>query len=367
METKPTDKTDYYTHNIVITSDQEYSLYLYNSIGDDGITQEQFIHELLYVVEQAKANNSNTITLHINSEGGDVMHGYGMYSAIKKLINEGINLITINDGIVASMATALYMLGTVRKAHDYSIMMVHDPSFGGRNARNEKEREIIDLTKQSLIRMFGETSKLTLDQLSELMTEETWLSSEQMFDFGILTDMPAKSKIAASLRNHFNNKNYNTMDLKALAKLLDCNEEKITDRVNELLTQNQKLETANSKATETIEKLNEKLKDLNKERANELVNNYIDKGVFAKEEKETLVDMATDNIELFMSIVSKFKEPKVNLSDLLKKADSLNDDGRKDWTIRDWEKQDPKGLRAMKENDVDRYLDLYNKFYKTEK
>jgi hypothetical protein len=38
--------------------------------------------------------------------------------------------------------------------------------------------------------------------------------------------------------------------------------------------------------------------------------------------------------------------------------------GKEAWTIRDWEKNDPKGLASIKETSPSLFEDMYNSFYK---
>ena len=80
-----------------------------------------------------------------------------------------------------------------------------------------------------------------------------------------------------------------------------------------------------------------------------------------------------NNFELEVKDFRKF--PKMN-DDMLSKINNVKDavkifdaknienkDTRADWTIRDWEKKDAKGLHVIKNETPEIYNEMYNKFY----
>ena len=80
-------------------------------------------------------------------------------------------------------------------------------------------------------------------------------------------------------------------------------------------------------------------------------------------EKDSTIEMAKNNFEFVANMISKIN----NVKDAVKVFDVKNIDKsevRSDWTIRDWEKKDAKGLAKIKNETPEVYNEMYNKHYK---
>ena len=64
------------------------------------------------------------IHVYINSGGGSVTEGWAIYDKLKA---SGKTVTTIGEGIVGSIATVIYMAGSVRKLHENSKFFIHNP------------------------------------------------------------------------------------------------------------------------------------------------------------------------------------------------------------------------------------------------
>ena len=62
------------------------------------------------------------ITIHLNSVGGDAFGGLSIYNRLK---NMKARIITENDSIAASAASAIFMAGDVRRMNASSTLMIH--------------------------------------------------------------------------------------------------------------------------------------------------------------------------------------------------------------------------------------------------
>lgn len=97
----------------------ENEVYLYGPIGEGGITAKAFVDSLKTL------NTSSTVSVRINSEGGDVTHALAIYNAL----NELSDVVVYIDGLAASAASVVAMAGKTRMAEN-AIMMIHRPWSG---------------------------------------------------------------------------------------------------------------------------------------------------------------------------------------------------------------------------------------------
>lgn len=85
-------------------------------VAGNFIAVDDFLRDL----EDLKTRNS--ITVHINSVGGDLYAGIAIYNRLKSL---PANVVTINDGLAASAGSIIFQAGNTRKVHPGSNIMVH--------------------------------------------------------------------------------------------------------------------------------------------------------------------------------------------------------------------------------------------------
>lgn len=117
----------------------------------DDITTEsvfEYIYYLNKIVESDKLHNEKKpIEIFVNSGGGNAIDGFALISFIEQLKDSGYQIITINMGLAGSMAFAISICGSVRKAYRYARYMCHDVSFGAIG----KSKEIADVLKESMV------------------------------------------------------------------------------------------------------------------------------------------------------------------------------------------------------------------------
>ena len=101
--------------------------------------------------------------------------------------------------------------------------------------------------------------------------------------------------------------------------------------------------------------------------AEKAVDGYIKEGIFNKDDRDELLEEAKKDIDAFNSLASKIQKPVAKIPNLTeggspKKTGEESDE----WTIKDWQKNDPNGLLNMLKNDPERYKELYKNTYKVE-
>ena len=110
-------------------------IYLYGYVGypeDGGQSSFSFVSEL-----NRLAGTCAQINLRINSPGGGVYEGIGIYNAMER---SRCPIDTYCDGIAASMASVLFLAGRKRYISKYGQIMTHKPSGGAWGTADEMRK-----------------------------------------------------------------------------------------------------------------------------------------------------------------------------------------------------------------------------------
>jgi ATP-dependent Clp protease protease subunit len=190
---------------------KDKKIYVYDSIGGEGIMALDIIKEL--------SDAEGDIQVHINSGGGSVSQGIAIYNALKEY--EGKVHVKI-DGLAASIASVIAMSGTTVTMAEGSLLMVHMPwtTIAGNAEDLRKEAEVLDQHMETLVDIYASNSPLSRDEIKSMLAEETWLTAEEAYELGMITDIAGELKQAASVDiDRFNNAP------NQLLKILDYGEE----------------------------------------------------------------------------------------------------------------------------------------------
>jgi ATP-dependent protease ClpP protease subunit len=143
-----------------------------------------------------------TLNVRINSPGGSVFDGMAIYNALAR--HPG-TVITHVDGIAASIASVIAMVGKEIHMADNSMIMIHDPSafVFGDAAELRKQAGVLEQIKETIINVYvGRKKKSkpdedTRDVIAKMMSDESWFTAEQAKDMGFATDITSAMKLAA--------------------------------------------------------------------------------------------------------------------------------------------------------------------------
>lgn len=369
-----------YVDNI---GDNTAEIYLYDNIGPGGVDAGEFVKELQFL----DSLGLSEIKVRINSNGGSVLDGFGIFSAI---MNAKTPINTYVDGIAASIAGIIALAGKKRFIVDFGRIMIHDPHFNKPdNEVDEKEAEVLAGIKDSLVKIFTNNTTKTAEQISAIMANESWYSAEDAQAEGFIDEIIPTARIkelaAASIAEIFNaiidnnktevlNPNKKIMEnLKTHFNLeADATEADVLDQIKNLETQAEALKTANETLTTDKENLvaeketlTNAVDQLETEIANLTVVAAIKEGKVSAKDKDTLVENAKKDLNSFKTILNSVKLAPVSITDTIKAADiNSAEAGHNGWTIRDWEQKDPKGLFKMTKQDPDQYSKLFKDYYK---
>tara|TARA_R110001592_G_scaffold113322_1_gene312375 strand:+ start:18612 stop:20450 length:1839 start_codon:yes stop_codon:yes gene_type:complete len=167
------------------------ALYIYGAISDTEISAKS-------VVEQLKALNQNdTVKVHINCQGGDVMQGLAVYNAIKALPKSEIYI----DGLAASMGSVIAMAGKKVYMASNAFLMIHNPwtLAAGDSEDLRASADVLDKIKPSLLDAYTTKTGKSKEEISNLMTEETWLNADEALEAGFIDEIAQEIRLAASI------------------------------------------------------------------------------------------------------------------------------------------------------------------------
>lgn len=158
----------------------------------DDYTANVIQAQLLYL---DSADSGKDISIYINSPGGSVYAGYGIYDTMQ-FINSQVS--TICTGMAASMAAVLLVAGEKGKrfALKHSRVMIHQPLGGAQGQASDIEitaREISKV-KQELYSIISEHSGQPVDKVAQDSDRDYWMNSAEAKEYGMVDEVLVKNK-----------------------------------------------------------------------------------------------------------------------------------------------------------------------------
>ena len=140
--------------------------------------------QLLYLESE---NPKKEISFYINSHGGLVTAGLGIYDTMQ-YIKPPVSTLCI--GQASSMGSFLLAAGEKGKRLSLpnSRIMVHQPSAGFQGQATDIEihaKEILDLKKR-LNKIYAKHTKKSEDQIKETLERDNFMSPSEAKDFGLI-------------------------------------------------------------------------------------------------------------------------------------------------------------------------------------
>lgn len=150
----------------------------------DDYTANVIQAQLLYL---DSADPGKDISIYLNSPGGSVYAGYGIYDTMQFV---GSDVSTICTGMAASMAAVLLVSGCQGKrfALPHSRVMIHQPMGGTRGQASDIEiaaKEIIRV-KQELYQIIATHSGQTPEQVEADSDRDKWMTASEALAYGMI-------------------------------------------------------------------------------------------------------------------------------------------------------------------------------------
>ena len=141
------------------------------------------------------ADPEKDISLYINSPGGSVTAGLGIYDTMQLI---SCDVATLCAGLAASMGAVLLTAGAAgkRSALPHSRVMIHQPLGGAQGQASDIEitaREILK-TKQELYEIMSHHSGVAVEQIARDADRDYWLTASEAKAYGLIDEVLTKRK-----------------------------------------------------------------------------------------------------------------------------------------------------------------------------
>ena len=139
------------------------------------------------------------IQMYINSPGGSVYAGLGMYDTMQFITPD---IATICTGIAASMAQVLMCAGAPgkRTALKHSRIMMHQPSAGAMGQASDIEITVNEVRKlkKELYDIIAHHTGQTVEKVAEDCDRDKWMTAPEAKEYGLVDEVllvnPRKTK-----------------------------------------------------------------------------------------------------------------------------------------------------------------------------
>ena len=140
-------------------------------------------------------DSKRDIQMYINSPGGGVYAGLGIYDTMQFITPD---VATICTGIAASMSAVLLSAGKTgkRSALPHSRVMIHQPLGGAQGQASDIEitaREILKL-KDELYQIIAKHSGQPIKKVTENSDRDYWMKAEEAKKYGMVDEVLKSSK-----------------------------------------------------------------------------------------------------------------------------------------------------------------------------
>jgi ATP-dependent Clp protease protease subunit len=130
------------------------------------------------------------VQMFINSPGGSVFAGLGMYDTMQYVQPD---IATICTGIAASMGAVLLCAGTEgkRSALKHSRVMIHQPLGGMQGQVTEMEiyYKLIKENQRELYEIMAQHTKQPYEKIAQDCDRDNWMTSEEAKAYGLIDEV----------------------------------------------------------------------------------------------------------------------------------------------------------------------------------
>ncbi|MBO5100515.1 MAG: ATP-dependent Clp protease proteolytic subunit [Treponema sp.] len=144
---------------------------------------ERIVKQLLIL----EAESDKPIYLYIDSPGGSVDDGFGLYDVIRFI---KAPVYTIGMGLIASMGVTLFL--SVPKERRFSLpnshFLIHQPLGGSKGVATDIEitANEISKTREYLTNLIAEATGKDFETVKKDTERDYWLTAQEAVDYGIV-------------------------------------------------------------------------------------------------------------------------------------------------------------------------------------
>ena len=157
----------------------------------DDYTANVIQAQLLYLDQ---SDPGKDISIYINSPGGSVYSGLGIYDTMQYI---SCDVKTICTGMAASMAAVLLVAGAEGKRYalKHSRVMIHQPLGGvqGQASDIEITAKQILILKKELYSIISEHSGKPFEEVAKDSDRDYWMTAQEAKEYGMVDEVLFKS------------------------------------------------------------------------------------------------------------------------------------------------------------------------------
>ena len=164
---------------------KERIIFLSDEVND--VTASLVIAQLLFLDAEDPGKD---IFLYINSPGGSVSAGLGIYDTMQYIKSD---VCTICVGMAASMGAFLLTAGTKGKRYALpnSTIMIHQPLGGAQGQASDIKihADFIIKTREKLNKILSERTSQPLEKIQQDTDRDNFLSAQEAKEYGLIDDV----------------------------------------------------------------------------------------------------------------------------------------------------------------------------------
>ncbi|MBK9106204.1 MAG: ATP-dependent Clp protease proteolytic subunit [Saprospiraceae bacterium] len=140
-------------------------------------------------------DNKRDIQMFVNSPGGSVISGLGIYDTMQYVAPE---IGTICTGLAASMGAVLLCAGTKgkRTCLPHSRVMIHQPSGGmqGQFSDMEISYNLIKSMRNELYDIMAKHTGKSFEEIEKDSDRDNWMTANEAKEYGLVDEVLTRSK-----------------------------------------------------------------------------------------------------------------------------------------------------------------------------
>lgn len=164
---------------------------IYGVIGEDwygeGVTVKRIDAAL-------RAIGDREVTVYINSPGGDMFEGIAIYNRLREHKQKVTTKVL---GMAASAASVIYLAGSERQVASSAFLMIHN-CWTFLSGNRHYLRDVSDDMEEfdaAMADLYAETSGQPVEDMAELMDDETFIRGRRAVELGLATGLLAATEV----------------------------------------------------------------------------------------------------------------------------------------------------------------------------
>ncbi len=146
-------------------------------------------------LRELASESDKAVTLYINSAGGNVTDGLAIHDAIRQLVNQGIEVTIVVQGMAYSMGSVVLQAASQgrRQAFAHSWIMIHEPAKWAGWQSTSAAAQHLERLKQmqaQIYRILAERSGKPLRQIiRDTKRTDFYLDAKKAKEYGLIDEV----------------------------------------------------------------------------------------------------------------------------------------------------------------------------------